>query len=219
MDYFGLWDRLLGTDAFWLTFFFLMILITLKNTTQSIVTNIFYPSSAQIVLEMTLGNHGNDNGSQNQAFKQKNTGGFEQSNPAVEMSDVAGDNDARISKAINRKEGDKISFLDHSSPFPVIYFQHHQLRLLFNSLSRQKLELKNPPFWGTLCFFRMFMKFVWEKNHYIRINVKFLKFEFKFAIRYFKFNLFFSFKKLMLPTVNNIMKVIWNVIGNIVSIW
>jgi len=52
LSYLGMWHRLLGSDGFWLTFFFLIISISLKNIIHSVLVNMYAPTDTQIVLEL-----------------------------------------------------------------------------------------------------------------------------------------------------------------------
>jgi magnesium-transporting ATPase (P-type) len=98
LTYYGMWHRLLRADAFWLTLFLLIVIITLKNTIFSLMLNIFRPTDTQIIRESEV--YGDNNlldseaeapSSIGHAFqedvKQKGGEKFSESNPSVvEMS-------------------------------------------------------------------------------------------------------------------------------------
>jgi magnesium-transporting ATPase (P-type) len=118
LEYYGMWHRLLREDTFWLTLFFLTLLITLKNAVYCLLMNVFKPSDTQIIREMqvygeeklgdsptpSIGHAFADIDSKSKSEK------FSEANPSVEMASSE-PRDSSTQKYVKQyDDGDMVAF-------------------------------------------------------------------------------------------------------------
>ena len=118
LEYYGMWHRLLREDTFWLTLFFLTLLITLKNAVYCLLMNVYKPSDTQIIREMevyggeklgdsptpSIGHAFADIDSKSKSEK------FSEANPSVEMASSE-PRDSSTQKYVKQyDDGDMVAF-------------------------------------------------------------------------------------------------------------